>query len=54
MRPAEPDLFEAIPVSDRVNKVANDDPALVHPALVAPEPVVEKKQKPKTDQLNLF
>ena len=54
MRPAEPDLFEAIPVSDRVNKVANDDPALVHPALVAPEPVVEKKPKPKTDQLNLF
>ena len=54
LRPAEPDLFEAIPVSDRVNKVANDDPELIHPALIAPERVVEKKPKPKADQLSLF
>jgi putative SOS response-associated peptidase YedK len=54
MRPAEPDLFEAIPVSDRVNKVANDDPELLRPALVAPEPVAGKEPKPKSDQLSLF
>ena len=49
MRPAEPDFFEAIPVSDRVNKVANDDAALLDPAPDAPEPAA-----PKTDQLSLF
>ncbi len=54
MRPAEPDLFEAVPVSDRVNKVANDDRELTRPALVAPEPVAGKKPKPKADQLDLF
>lgn len=49
MRPAEPDFFEAIPVSDRVNKVANDGPELLEPAPYVPEP-----KGLKTDQLSLF
>ncbi len=53
MRPAEPDFFEAIPVSDRVNKVTNDGPGLLDPAPDAPEPVAEKK-KANADQLSLF
>jgi putative SOS response-associated peptidase YedK len=51
MRPVEPDFFEAIPVSDRVNKVVNDDPGLLDPAPDAPEPVSEER---KADQLSLF
>jgi len=41
LRPAPDDLLEAVPISDRVNKVANDDAALL-------EPVGEEEQpKPK-------
>lgn len=53
VRPVDDDFFEAIPVSDRVNKVANAGPELqerVEPAgLQADAPA-----KPKTDQLSLF
>lgn len=35
MVPADEDLFEAIPVSDRVNKVANTDPDIQSPVAVA-------------------
>ncbi|MCW2309998.1 SOS response-associated peptidase [Rhodobium gokarnense] len=48
LRPAPEDLFEAVPVSTRVNAVANDDAALV--AEIAPEemvPAPEKKSAPK-------
>ncbi|MHB2265754.1 SOS response-associated peptidase [Aliihoeflea sp. PC F10.4] len=51
MRPVGADFFEAIPVSDRVNKVANDDPGLLDPAPEVPEPAVETR---KPDQLSLF
>lgn len=55
MRPAQADFFEAIPVSDLVNKVANTGPDLqrrVEPAVAAPrEPV---KKAPPADQLTLF
>ena len=50
--PVEPDFFEAIPVSDKVNKVANAGPDIqerVEPAIKADEP-----EKPKSDQLSLF
>lgn len=54
----QPDLFEAIPVSDLVNKVANTGPELidrVEPMNMPPPPPVEKKaSKPSDDQLNLF
>ena len=45
MRPADEDFFEAIPVSDLVNKVANTGPELQAP--VVPE---AKKPKPAPDQ----
>lgn len=51
MRTPEPDLFEAIPVADLVNKVANGGPELhkrVERAVEAPAP------KPAADQLSLF
>jgi putative SOS response-associated peptidase YedK len=55
MRPAQADFFEAIPVSDLVNKVANTGPDLqrrVEPATTASrEPA---KKAPAADQLTLF
>jgi hypothetical protein len=53
MRPAEPGFFEAIPVSDLVNKVDNTGPELqqrVEPA----EAPVEKKSTPAPAQMSLF
>ena len=38
MRPPEPDFFEAIPVSDKVNKVANIGPELHEPGTSPPKP----------------
>lgn len=56
MVPASDDLLEAIPVSASVNRVSNDDPSLIDPALVtvaAPEP--RKKSKTLDDrQSDLF
>jgi putative SOS response-associated peptidase YedK len=59
MRPVEAGYFEAIPVSDKVNKVANVGPELQEPASepAAVEPEAKpKKQKPGHDagQLDLF
>jgi putative SOS response-associated peptidase YedK len=54
MRPAQTDFFEAIPVSDLVNKVANTGPELqrrVEPATTTREPA---KKAPPADQLTLF
>ncbi len=44
MAPAQEDFFEAIPVSDRVNKVANMGPDLQTP--VAAEPLTKPPKKP--------
>jgi putative SOS response-associated peptidase YedK len=55
MRPPEEGLFEAIPVSDKVNKVANTGPDLqdrVEPAQVAPAPA--KQALGQASQLTLF
>lgn len=57
LRPAPDDLMEAIPVSTRINRVANDDPSLQERALAeaaperAPRP---KKRAEDTRQMGLF
>lgn len=53
LRPAQEDLFEMIPVSDLVNKVANVGPELQTRVEIAPRPV--PKAKPDgDDQMSLF
>ncbi len=56
MKPVGDDYFEAIPVSDKVNKVANVGPEIQEPvALAAPAAsVVEKKKKKGNGQMSLF
>jgi putative SOS response-associated peptidase YedK len=59
MRPAQEDFFEAIAVSDLVNKVSNMGPDLQKPVPVATPgdvPPEEKppKRKPDTSQMSLF
>lgn len=56
LRPIEPDFFEAIPVSDLVNKVANTGPEIQERGEVEPEPQKVKRQKPGADenQMTLF
>lgn len=57
MRPAEPGFFEAIPISDKVNKVANTGPDIQAPVVEAgaPEPAPPRKKAAKADsQLKLF
>lgn len=54
MVPAPDDFFEAIPVSDKVNKVANTGPELVEP-VAETLPMVEKKPKADNNtQMSLF
>ncbi|WP_184357178.1 SOS response-associated peptidase [Rhizobium sp. BK602] len=54
MAPVQEDFFEAIPVSDRVNKVANMGPDLQEPVEI--ETPVKPSKKPDTDngQLSLL
>lgn len=61
--PAPDDYLVAVPVSDRVNKVANDDPGLLEPvepteAMSAQspvkKPVAKRSMTANTDQLDLF
>lgn len=54
LKPADPDFFEAIPVSDKVNKVANMGPDLQEPVEVSSEPTAEPKEKPDDEQMSLF
>ncbi|ADZ71742.1 SOS response-associated peptidase [Polymorphum gilvum] len=60
LRPAPDDYLEAVPVSARVNSVANDDPGLQQPAepLSAAEPVPKRARAVRCDaaddQLDLF
>jgi putative SOS response-associated peptidase YedK len=54
MTPAQEDFFEAIPVSDRVNKVANMGPELQE-CVVPEQPVTPpKKPDPGDGQMSLF
>ena len=53
--PVDNDFFEAIPVSDKVNKVANMGPDLQD--RVEPAPLVESPSEstpPNDDQMSLF
>jgi putative SOS response-associated peptidase YedK len=53
LRPAEPGFFEAVPVSHRVNKVANTGLEIQERVeAVAQKP--RKSEDPKADQLSLF
>ncbi|MDP9839155.1 putative SOS response-associated peptidase YedK [Neorhizobium huautlense] len=55
MKAVDDDFFEAIPVSDRVNKVSNMGAELQLPAEdVAPLPAIRQKSKPDDSQLSLF
>ncbi|MDM9629176.1 SOS response-associated peptidase [Rhizobium sp. S152] len=53
MKPVEEDFFEAIPVSDRVNKVANMGPDL-QDAVEVEKPLPVEKKKPDDGQLSFF
>ena len=47
LKPADPDFFEAIPISDKVNKVANTGPDLLDAVILAepePKPVKSSEQ----------
>ena len=52
MQPVEESFFEAIPVSDKVNKVANSGPELQD--RVEPAPAIAKPAEPQSAQLKLF
>ena len=56
LKPAEPDFFEAIPVSDLVNKVANTGPEIQERGTVSPQAEKPSRQKPGADenQMSLF
>jgi putative SOS response-associated peptidase YedK len=56
LKPAEPDFFEAIPVSDLVNKVANTGPEIQERVIVSPQAEKPRRQKPGADenQMSLF
>jgi putative SOS response-associated peptidase YedK len=54
LKPVQPDFFEAIPVSDRVNKVANLGPDLIERVEVSTPPQQPKAKKQEPDQLQLF
>ena len=46
MRPPEPGFFEAIPVSDKVNKVANTGPDLQERVEIGPATKAPEERKP--------
>ncbi len=55
LQPVEPEFFEAIPVSDKVNKFSNTGPEIqdrVEPKAEAPNPASEEPAAPK--QMKLF
>jgi len=60
MQPVEPGFFEAIPISDKVNKVANTGPDIQEPVSAeraqepAARPAAERKAKKADAQLKLF
>ncbi|MBD0415823.1 SOS response-associated peptidase [Oryzicola mucosus] len=59
LRPVEPSFFEAIPVSDKVNKTANVGVELQERLVENPQPLAEKPAKPKNEasdskQMTLF
>jgi putative SOS response-associated peptidase YedK len=51
LRPVDPGFFEAIPVSDKVNKVANTGPEIQEPVNAGES---EPEEKPVNVQLKLI
>jgi putative SOS response-associated peptidase YedK len=54
MNAVEDGFFEAIAVSDRVNKVANTGPDVQEPGVAEEKPLKAVKKKPETNQMDLF
>ena len=54
MKPVQEDFFEAVPVSDRVNKVANMGPELQEPVALDPVRTPPKKAEPDDGQLSFL
>jgi putative SOS response-associated peptidase YedK len=54
LRPAEPDFFEAVPVSDLVNKVANTGPEIQERGTIETEFGKPKHAKDDPGQMTLF
>ena len=54
LKPADPDLFEAIPVSDKVNKVANMGPDLQERLEIVPQEPSDQEDEADDDQMSLF
>jgi len=56
LKPVEPDFFEAIAVSDLVNKVANTGPEIQERGVMGERPEKVRRQKPGADedQMTLF
>lgn len=54
LKPAQPDFFEAIPVSDGVNKVDNLGPDLIERVAEKPEAAHAKQEAERQEQLRLF
>ncbi|THF52474.1 SOS response-associated peptidase [Allorhizobium terrae] len=54
MRPVQDDFFEAVPVSNLVNKVANVGPEIQAAVSVTAKPDNKKQPKPPSAQLSLF
>jgi hypothetical protein len=56
MRPLQPDFFEAVPVSDKVNKVANMGADLQEPVVIEKPPKAPAKSEARPDdgQLSFF
>ena len=50
MRPAQPDFFDQIPVSELVNKVANVGPEIQARVEPLPEAAPERAAKPKVEK----
>lgn len=54
MQPVQPDFFEAIPVSDKVNKFSNTGPEIQERVEPKSEPASAKKEDRDAGQLDLF
>ena len=54
MQPVQPDFFEAIPVSDKVNKFSNTGPEIQERVEPRTEPVLAEKEDRNAGQLDLF
>ncbi len=54
LRPVEEDFFEAVTVSDLVNKVSNSGPEIQMPVTPAAAPEPAKPKAPKDGQMSLF